>query len=125
MRPLISYALAFLLAFSSAGCGEESKTQPSSSLKMPYSPEDLLVTQEEQLALTRWCEENSVLRELNCELEVAKVALAVGFRESRGDERCWVELFGEKITGRFAGDSNAYESRVQYCTGLDLVRVDE
>ena len=125
MRLLLNSAVAFLFAVCSVACGEESKTQPPSSLNLPYSPEDSLVTQEEQLALTQWCEENSVFRDLNCELEVAKVALTVGFRETRADERCWVELFGEKVSGRFATNSEAYESRVKHCTELGLVRVDE
>ena len=116
-------ALTLLVICCLAACSASNPTEPS-SYDLPYSPVDLLVTQEEQIALTQWCDENSTLKDLDCEKEVARVALKVGFRDSRGDEKCWVELFADRVLGKFSLDEGAYESRSHSCVELGLTRMD-
>ena len=117
-------ALALVLICLFVACGADKQTEPSTADELPYSPLDFLVTQEEQIALTQWCEENSAYKDLDCEQEVAKVALQVGFRENRADEKCWVELFADRITGKFALDQDDFESRSQSCVAKGLTRID-
>ncbi len=117
--------VVLLAASSLVACSGDNETEPGSSRDLPYSPTDLLVTQEEQIALAEWCEEHSTFKDLDCEREVGKVALAVGFRETRGDEQCWVELFADRITGKFGIDEGAYELRAQACADLGLTLVGD
>ena len=114
-----------LLSLVIAACGQGGSSEQMPARDLPYSPKDSLVTQEEQLALIAWCENNSVLRQLDCESEVGKLALTVGFREYRGDEQCWVELFADKVSGQFGADIASYETRAQECTDLGVTRVNK
>ena len=113
-----------LLSVLLVACGQGGSSEQRPARDLPYSPKDSLVTQEEQLALIAWCENNSVFRQLDCESEVSEVALMVGFREYRGDEQCWVELFADKVSGHFGADLASYGNRAQECSDLGVTRVN-